>query len=88
MPARRQVHPAPTPAPHVLTFGAGAMWAVMLIVPAVEYAAALARVERKIRVGWLVSENGRSAVCRTTCHAPDMALYRENLKSRRSGHGF
>ena len=42
----------------------------------------------KIRGGWLVSENGQPAVCRTTCHAPDMALYRENLKARRRGHGF
>ena len=72
----------------VLTFGAAAMWAVMLVVPAVEYATKLTRAERKIRGGWLVSENGRPAVCRTTCHAPDMALYRENLKARRRGHGF
>ena len=68
----------------ILTFGAAAMWAVTLIVPAVEYAAA--RAERKIRGGWLVSENGRQIWYHTTCHAPDMELYRENLKSRRRGH--
>ena len=67
----------------VLTFGAGAMWAVMLIVPAAER-----RRLGVIRGGWLVSESGRPAVCRTTCHAPDMELYRENLKARRRSHGL
>lgn len=76
----------------ILTFGAGAMWALMLMVPAIEYAAALsaqkARPDDKIRGGWLVSASGQLVVCHTTCHAPDMTLYRENLKSRRRSHGF
>ena len=72
----------------ILTFGAAAMWAVMLAVPAVEYATGLTRAERKIRGGWLVMAEGQQFFYHTTCHAPDMELYRENLKSRRRGHGF
>ena len=71
----------------VLTIGAAAMWAVMLIVPAVESAAARRRLG-VIRGGWLVSESARQYFYHTTCHAPDFDRYRENLKSRRHGHGF
>ena len=42
----------------------------------------------KIYGGWLVSASGQQVVCRTKCHAPDMALYRGNFKSRRGTHGF
>ena len=68
------------------------VYAAILIVP-LAYRAAMkrrliARLDGVIRGGWLVSESGRQYFCHTTCHAPDMALYRENLKARRIGHGF
>ncbi|MBP5531573.1 MAG: hypothetical protein J6Y54_06065 [Lentisphaeria bacterium] len=64
------------------------VYAVMLIVPVAEYAARRSRLNGVVRGGWMVSESGRQYFCHTTCHAPDMELYRENLKSRRHGHGF
>ena len=69
-----------------IAIGAPILFVIIAMSEHVKCAAELARLDGVIRGGWLVSESGRPAVCRTTCHAPDMELYRENLKSRRRGH--
>ena len=47
------------------------------------------KAEGTIYGGWWIPDwLGRRVVARIRCQAPDMRLYRENWRRRRSGHGF